>query len=88
MKYLLVWSFIVNSHWITGTATFANKEECLKAEAMFKQHQNLKTSAFIGCQPVQPNKKAKDRSTLVYLPTKMDDMIAGSKTNGESHNKR
>lgn len=74
MKYLLVWSFLIGSNWVGGTALFPTREKCLAAQRMLMSEYHQKT--YIECKLIETDKAA----THGRLPYQRKNLIAYRKT--------
>jgi hypothetical protein len=53
MKYLLVWSFTLNSSWITGTASFKTLQECLELKSAILEYKEVNELAYVECKLIE-----------------------------------
>lgn len=57
MKFLLIWSFCINSNWVAGTALFNNITECLEAKEMMLDYKPYKQKGYVECKLIESDKE-------------------------------
>lgn len=73
MTYLLVWSFAVNTIWISGSANFPTMDMCKEAEGILRGYSVTPKDAYIRCTPMEcDNNKEFDKAMLLLTAKRME----------------
>jgi hypothetical protein len=57
MKYLLIWSFVVNHHWVAGSYPFSSLQECSEAREIILSYKVVSHHDYIVCTLLEEDNK-------------------------------
>jgi hypothetical protein len=75
MKFLLMWSFLVGSQWVTGTAYFNDLSICLEVKKTLLEYKSTGAKSYVECRLVESDKDATELAN--YMIKKKIDYQLG-----------